>query len=596
MEDENFEDEEYKNNEYDDSNEKEEKKKKLIKYGVIGAVVFIAFLIVLVLLVNSNGSKQEKEEITKSITLTAGDKYELEDKDGDYDWTSTDKQVAIVTNSGQVEALKEGDATITLTSDEKTITIKVHVDSVDNSVNLTSVKLSKNDLEMTVDDEQKLEVVLTPSNATNVELSWSSSNEEIVKVENGTLKAIAPGSCMITVKSSNGNTDTCLVKVKGKKVEENPDIESISFDTESMVLKKGINYTLTYEVAPSGQTEGITWESSDVEVAKVDYGVLETVGEGTTTITAKSGDIQALLYITVVEGDSDTPDVIDDGKTVVATEVTLNQEEISLKEGSSYTLSATVSPENTTNKNVTWKSNNDTVASVDASGNVSAKKAGNAEITVTTSNGIISVCKVTVYEEPEPDSPPVEDEPTVDENQRITLNISNVTLKINDTLRLVETVTPNNNVTEVTWESSNNEVATVDGGLVTAVGTGSTTITAKLPNGSSATCIVSVANNVVKVLQVSLNVTQVNLKINGSTQLTAKVVPANATNKTITWSSSDSSIARVDSNGRVTGLKAGTVKITAKASNGVSAKATVVVTGNSTSRPALKPFPTFREK
>lgn len=578
---------EYKVDDYNESSfDDEEKKKKLIKYGIIGFIVLVAFLLLIALFVSSSGSKKEKNTIEKSITLTAGDKYSLNNESGDFKWTSSDNSVAIVTENGQIEALKEGDTTITLTGDDQIFIYKIHVDSLDGSVNLTSVKLSSNTISIKMGEEATLKVDVTPSNATNVELSWFTSNEKVATVNNGRVVAVGLGSCMITVKTSNGNTDTCLVKVVSDEQKKEPgDIEAISFDAENITLKKGITYTLSYDALPNGDDGSIVWESSDEEVATIDYGVIKTLKEGTTTITATSGQAQAIMYVTVVEGDSNTPDVIDDGKTVKATSISLNQEEITLNQGDSYPLISTISPDNATDKSVTWKSSNESVATVDSFGNVTAVTSGEATIEVSTKTGLKATCRVVVNEKME----------NINNDLTIGLNTNSVTLKVNDTLSLIETVTPDNDVSNVTWQSSNEDVVRVVNGLVTAISTGTATITAKLPNGNYATCTISASNNVVKVGKVSLNVDDLTLKTNGTAQLTATIAPNNATNKTITWSSSNPRVASVDANGKVTGLMPGTTIIVAKASNGIADKATVVVSASAALRPLGKRLPTYGE-
>lgn len=571
-----FEEEKYDEDESDTVDD-EVKKQKVKNFRLLVGVIIVILLLLLVYFIIAGMGSDNRISTEQNITLTTGDKYALKNSDKKYGWTSSNREVAIVTNDGEIEALSEGDAVITLTNEDEIITIKIHVDSIDESVNLTSVKMATDSVNLEVDESYTMEVIITPSNATNTELTWYTSNESVAIVKNGKITAVGPGTCMITVKSSNGNTDTCVVKVtETVDIPEKVVVENISFDTENLVLKNGIVYTLAYEVVPPNGDSYLIWESSDESVAKVERGVIETVGEGTATIVAKSGEVESILYLTVVKGDQDTPDIIDESKNVPATSITLNQTEISLSVGGKYTLLSTIIPDNTTDKTVTWNSTDESIVKVDNYGNVTAVGVGVAEVEVYTSNGIKEKCKVIVSAE------------TVEgqEHQKISLNLNSVTLNISDRVQLTETVTPTNSVSQVIWESSNDNIATVTNGLVTAVSSGTATITAKLPNGESATCVVSVSEKVIKVLRISLNATKVDLKIFGSTQLTATVYPTTATNKTITWSSSDSSIASVDSNGKVIGKRAGTVEITAKSANGMIAKCTVVVTSNSTIRAA----------
>ena len=161
-----------------------------------------------------------------------------------------------------------------------------------------------------------------------------------------------------------------------------------------------------------------------------------------------------------------------------------------------------------------------------------------------------------------------EEEPEPEED-KISLNTSSLSMNVGDKVRLVETVTPSNNVSSVTWSSSDPSIATVTNGEVTAVKNGTTTITAKLPNGEQAECVVNVSTKVVKAALVTLNATKITLTVGGSTNLTATILPSNTTNKSITWSSSNPDVATVDKNGKVTAKKEGTAKIYARTDNGV---------------------------
>ena len=553
-------------------------KGKIIKYSIIGFVALIVFLFLLVIYTSFSGKKKTINNVEKSITLTSGEKYSVNYKD--YTWTSSDNSVAIINNNGEIEALKDGNTKITVTTDGEVVTFDVSVKKIDDSVILVNIKMEKNTIELEKDETYTMKVNLIPNNASSSELSWYSSNESVATVENGTIKAISSGTAMITVKSSNGNTDTCLVKVKGDANLPVGDLESISFDTTSLVLKKDIMYTINYVTTPSDVNGNIVWDSSDTDVVTIENGVIKTVGVGTSTITAKSGEIEDTMYVTVVEGDSDTPDVIDDGKEVKATAIALNQQEIVLSVNDSYNLAATVSPDNTTNKEVSFSSSNSNVAAVNSEGKVEALNEGEATITVKSANDLSATCNVIVkkVEEEEEEDPDLEEQDNIVEHF-VSLNLDNVSLNVGDTAQLVETISPENKVSSVYWYSSNPSVVKVEKGKITALEGGTAYVTAELPNGNDASCFISVSSNksVVKALLVSLNAKQVNLKTGGTFNFTASILPSNTTNKTITWSSSNTSIVTIDNNGKATARSSGSVIITAKSSNGVVATATVTV-------------------
>jgi uncharacterized protein YjdB len=239
--------------------------------------------------------------------------------------------------------------------------------------------------------------------------------------------------------------------------------------------------------------------------------------------------------------------------------VTLNKTSITLNEGQSERLTATVTPANATNKLVAWSSSNASVATVDGNGNVTGVKAGSAVITVKTADGgKMATCQVTVKAVTVPVT-------------GVTLNKTSITLNEGQSERLTATVTPANATNKaVTWSSSNASVATVDGnGNVTGVKAGSVVITVKTADGNkTATCQVTVKAVTVPVSGVTLNKTSITLNEGQSESLTATVTPANATNKAVTWSSSNASVATVDGNGKVIAVKAGSTVITVKTADG----------------------------
>ena len=234
--------------------------------------------------------------------------------------------------------------------------------------------------------------------------------------------------------------------------------------------------------------------------------------------------------------------------------------------GGSETLTATVAPADATNQKVTWKSDKPEIATVDANGKVTGVKAGEATITVTTEDGgKTATCKVTVSE-------------TSVAVTGVTLNKTALTLNIGASETLSATVAPADATNKkVTWKSSDAAVTTVDtNGKVTAVKAGEATITVTTEDGGkTATCKVTVKPNLVS----EITLAALAIYVGESKAVTATVKPDDATNKELTWKSSDESIATVDATGKVTGVKIGTTTITATArdGSGVSGSCTVTV-------------------
>ena len=251
--------------------------------------------------------------------------------------------------------------------------------------------------------------------------------------------------------------------------------------------------------------------------------------------------------------------------------VSLSKTNLQLKPGESTVLSATISPTNALNKKVSWTSSNTKVASVDSKGKVTAKAAGTATITVKTADGNkTATCRVTV-------TVPV---------TSVKLNKTGITLSKGKTFALTATISPANaSNKKVTWTSSNTKAATVDAkGKITAKGKGSATITVTTADGKKkATCKVTVT---VPVSSVKLNKTVLTLDKGKTSTLTATVSPSDASNRKVTWTSSNAKVATVDSNGKVTAKGKGTATITVKTADG-NKTATCKVTVKET-----KPVPT----
>ena len=339
------------------------------------------------------------------------------------------------------------------------------------------------------------------------------------------------------------------------------DVEKVSLNKSATTLTEGESETLTATITPSNATgdKTVKWSSSNEAVAAVDSnGKVTAKKAGTAVITATSSNGKtAGCTVTVKQ------------KEIAITGISLNKSTTSLTEGESETLTATITPSNATgDKTVKWSSSNEAVAAVDSNGKVTAKKAGTAVITATSSNGKTAGCTVTVKQK----------EIAI---TGISLNKSTTSLTEGESETLTATITPSNATGDKTvkWSSSNEAVAAVDSnGKVTAKKAGTAVITATSSNGKTAGCTVTVKQKEIAITGISLNKSTTSLTEGESETLTATITPSNATgDKTVKWSSSNEAVAAVDSNGKVTAKKAGTAVITATSSNGKTAGCTVTV-------------------
>ena len=239
-------------------------------------------------------------------------------------------------------------------------------------------------------------------------------------------------------------------------------------------------------------------------------------------------------------------------QVIEVTGIELGESSVEMTVGTSHKLTATVLPENATEKGVVWESKDESVATVDQEGLVSAVKEGSTQIIVSTANGNFSAyCSVTVKK-------------TGADVSGITIDKDELKLTVGNSFQLTATVLPENATEKgVVWESKDESVATVDQeGLVSAVKEGSTQIIASTANGNfSAVCNVIIEKELVAVTSITLDQDVIELMVGSKYQFKATVLPDNATNKTLVWSSDDEKIATVSSSGVVTALEEGAATI-----------------------------------
>lgn len=244
-------------------------------------------------------------------------------------------------------------------------------------------------------------------------------------------------------------------------------------------------------------------------------------------------------------------------------DITLDKKSLQMTVGDKKTLKAEVFPKEF-DAVCNWFSSNSSVATVDKNGTITARSEGKTTITAKINDNLQSSCEVTV-------------KPEIIAIKNITLDKTEAVLDIGKTLTLIAEITPSNATNQsIIWISGNEDVATVSGGLVKAVGEGETRVIAQTSDGKEAVCEITVRKAVIEVENVKLNKTSATLKVSEILQLTATIMPANATDKNIEWFSDNDGIATVV-NGKVTAKSEGQTKITAKTNNGKTAECVVKV-------------------
>lgn len=245
--------------------------------------------------------------------------------------------------------------------------------------------------------------------------------------------------------------------------------------------------------------------------------------------------------------------------------VSLSESSVTLKVGGSKQLSATVEPAAAEYEEVSWTSSDPSVVSV-SNGTIVAKKVGTAQITASAAGVSSSPCQVTV------DATHV---------TGITLSQYSVEVTEGESITISATVSPSDATNpSIQWISDNTSVASVQNGKIVALSPGTANITVLSTDGNkTATCKVTVKSKVIDVTSITLSHSAISVKEEVTMQLKATVKPSNATNQEVSWSSGDTGIASVASDGTVTGVTEGTTTITAKSANGkVTATCKVTVT------------------
>ena len=268
-------------------------------------------------------------------------------------------------DNGIIAALGEGQGSLTISSGELSATISLLATS--EAVSTTGVELNKSELVLKKGEAELLSFNLSPENATENKVSWTSSDESVATVNNGMITAIKPGTAEITaVLSTNEQIiDSCEVTVIA------PLQAIITTETISpYMLQPGQSEKLTYYLYPYDATDvSLSFSSSAPDIISVnENGILTAIDNGTAQITISTGDISTTVDVTAF-----TP----------LTGLSLEQKTVIASCGDTVTLTPIYEPENTTEREIAWTSSKETVATVDENGFVTVHGRGIATITAT---------------------------------------------------------------------------------------------------------------------------------------------------------------------------------------------------------------------
>ena len=470
-------------------------------------------------------------------------------------WSSSNTAVASVSSQGVVTAVGAGSTTITATIDGVSGTSAVTVS------NVPVAKVDVTPVSPTINTGSSIQLATTVTDANGVVVTdrvvtWATSNAAIASVSStGVVTGVLPGSATITA-TSEGKSGSTTVSVTLVPV------GSVTVAPNTLSLTPSQTGTLAATVTDANgavvTNRPVTWTTSDAAIATVSQtGVVTAVTPGSATITAATGSKSGTAAVTV----SQTP----------VANVVVAPTSLALTQGQTGTLTATVTDANGAPlvRTVNWTSDHTNIATVSSAGLVTAVSPGSAVITAD-AGGKSSTASVTVTPVP---------------IASVSVSPLTATLTVGQGTTLTATVTDANGAVassaSVAWSSSNPGVAAVSStGDVTTGSAGTATITAS-SGGKSGTAMITVnaaAPGPIATVQVTPAVGTV--KASKTLQLSAKAFDAagaQVTSATFVWTTSNGTLATVNTSGLVSAKRAGVVTITATA-NGKTGSSLITVT------------------
>jgi uncharacterized protein YjdB len=407
----------------------------------------------------------------------------------------------------------------------------------DNLV-VTSISLP---MEITLDagSSKKKDVSHSPQNLPAPVYIWQSSDNSIFTVDNqGIVVGIKPGEGTLTVKSIEYNL-TATSKVRVVPIQAS----SIVLSHKNVELLLGDSIQLNATVQPDNRTDkSITWTSGNNQVLTVTAnGLVKAIGLGKANITVTAGTVSAQCEVVV--------------EPIKVTGITLHTSTLSVVIGDEQQLVATVMPSNATNTRIEWKSTDQSIVSVSTEGEIAAMAVGTAEISARTEDGgFIATCIVEVL--------PIA-------VTGISLSMSSLSMEVGRVQTLSASIIPSNATNAgVEWISSDPTTVHVSAeGKVSGLKIGSAEIIVKtIDGGFTAKCIVEIVP--APVTGIFLNKNDLKLAVGENKTLYASIIPSNASNKSIKWSSDNPSVVSVDHNGMLSALSLGNAIISATTEDG----------------------------
>ncbi len=458
-------------------------------------------------------------------------------------WKTNNPCVATVNPSGHITAVAAGAAIITAESSDGCGIYDTCTITVIEAIPVTSVEITDYDTIMKEGSSAYFAATVSPDNATNKNVVWTSSNEDVATVhpQSGLVYAKNSGTVSIIAAAADDcNISDCITITVTDVIKT----DTITMNSTSKCLEEGDSFQLTVSICPTNVTNtNVSWYSSDTNVATVCNGKVYAVSKGSAVITAAATDGSRVFAECAV--------TVTDGVLVKNVSVSPSSAELFVEE--SMYLTEEACPPNATNKCVYWESSNPEIASVaPPSGLVIAHSVGTARIYAKTTDGSdkFAYCTVTVK--------PIEIE---------SIALENVELPMGTYASITRTILPKNATNQnLRWCCSNENIVEVDEetGCIYGKSEGTTSIYAFAQDGSEqgAYCTVTVRAPIsIETFEIKNRLRAV---VKGNKMsLTLHISPSNAYAENIRWESSNNDIAIIDNDGVITGLEYGSVTITA---------------------------------
>ncbi len=464
---------------------------------------------------------------THQLQLTSPSPY-----DGKIEWSSSDESVLTVSEHGLVTATGVGEATVTVKIKVGGVTKRARCKyKVVTSIN--EIVLTAKSNSVSVGESINITAKITP-NINNATLEWRSSDPAIANIIDTTnLTATIEGVSIGTVVISAVNKQNIVVGTIIIHVVEDVTALTLSDTEVNIPLSTGFYQLYATTVPELPINEKITWTSSNSKIATVDQnGKVTLVKPGTVVITATTANgLLANCTFNISQA---------------ITAISLDIKNKDMYVGETYRITYSVKPATATDISLRWTTSNPSAAVVDSNGLVTAKGVGQTVITAITNDGsaIFTTCTINVKRTA----------------KSLKLDVSSLTLNVGDFYNLDVTLNPVDSTDSITFETSNPKVVTVSKrGRVTGKAAGTAIIIAKTDTGMSTFCSV-IVNQAVE--GVNINEDNITIDVDDEFELTYTITPKGVTDDEVVWESSDTSVAKVNKRGEVTGIAGGMAIIT----------------------------------